>query len=488
MDQGRFEIEGMAVGEVISGKYRIDRVLGAGGMGVVVAAHHLQLDTKVAIKFLLPSMLADENAVARFAREARASVKITNEHVARVFDVGALDNGAPYIVMEYLDGSDLGSWLKSKGQLEVSEAVDFVLQACEALGEAHGLGIVHRDLKPANLFCIRRADGTRSVKVLDFGISKFMSGHSSTPAIAMTRTSAVMGTPYYMSPEQMESSRVVDGRTDIWALGVVLFELLSGRVPFLGDTLPEVCMKIATQIPPPLRTLRGDIPDEIDAAIRRCLEKDRRRRYNTVAELATDLAPFGPAGARARAERIVRTTSFADSGARPPSHHTVEATDSVFRGSGAPRTHFADGTISPLGNTSDAVPRRGVGWMIFGGAAVAAIGGAAIALLVVRSSSGPTRATSSANPTAAPPPGVTTSAPPVVLAPPVAQPTVTEPVLNTIDADAPEALAPARPPRDRPRPAAHGPAPVVQAPARPVPAAQSQVLPSNPSNDYDERK
>lgn len=159
-------------GETIAGKYRVERTLGQGGMGVVVAARHLHLQQSVAIKFLRPELMGGGEAVERFQREARAAVRIQNEHVARVLDVGALDSGVPYIVMEYLDGVDLAAWIEKQGPVPARQAVDFVLQACEALAEAHSLGIVHRDLKPANLFCIRRPDGALFVKVLDFGISR----------------------------------------------------------------------------------------------------------------------------------------------------------------------------------------------------------------------------------------------------------------------------------------------------------------------------
>jgi serine/threonine protein kinase len=183
---------GVREGDVLAGKYRVERVLGVGGMGVVVAAHHLQLNSKVALKFLLPDALHDSEAVARFAREAQAAVKIQSEHVARVTDVGTLPNGAPYMVMEYLEGEDLAAWIARRGPLPVEQAVEFVLHACVAVADAHALGIVHRDLKPANLFCVRRSDGQLSIKVLDFGISK-MTGSSGSPMGSVTRTSALMG-------------------------------------------------------------------------------------------------------------------------------------------------------------------------------------------------------------------------------------------------------------------------------------------------------
>jgi eukaryotic-like serine/threonine-protein kinase len=307
MGGGRNEVaSGVHEGDVIAAKYRVEKVLGSGGMGVVVAARHVDLNHKVAIKFLLPEMLWNPEAVARFAREARAAVQIKSEHVARVIDVGTLETGAPYIVMEFLDGVDLAQWVQERGALPVEQAIEFVLHACEALAEAHGLGIVHRDLKPANLFIVRGADGLYSAKVLDFGISKIASGNVASTNSELTRTTAKMGSPLYMSPEQMTASRDADSRSDIWALGIILYELVSGKLPFDGEALPEVCIKIATQAPQPLRALRPDIPTRIEATIFKCLEKDRNRRYGNVAELAMDLAEFGPRRARASADRISR--------------------------------------------------------------------------------------------------------------------------------------------------------------------------------------
>jgi eukaryotic-like serine/threonine-protein kinase len=304
MDNAFSHSPDLAVGDLIAGKYRFERVIGAGGMGKVVAARHIELDELVAIKFLLPEALGSEEAVTRFAREARAAVKIKSEHVARTFDVGTLPNGAPYLVMEYLEGADLSALLKERGALPVDQVVEFVLQASEAIAEAHGIGIVHRDLKPANLFCIRRPDGTTSVKVLDFGISK-MSGTSDSAALkSMTRTTAVLGSPYYMSPEQLQSCRNVDARTDIWSLGAILFELLSGRVPFDGETLPELCIKIAGERTPMIRERRPEVPAELERVICKCLEKDREQRFRHIGEFAAALGPFASRRARRSVERI----------------------------------------------------------------------------------------------------------------------------------------------------------------------------------------
>jgi serine/threonine-protein kinase len=292
-------------GDVVAGKYRVERVLGQGGMGVVLAAQHLQLDTKVALKLLLPEALGNSEAVARFLREARAAVRIHSEHVARVLDVGTLEDGAPYIVMEYLEGSDLSALLKTQGPLVVQQAVDFVLQACEAVADAHALGIVHRDLKPANLFCIRRSDGGAWIKVLDFGISKLTA--PGEVSHAMTSTSALMGSPLYMSPEQMLASKGVDIRTDIWALGVILFELLAGRPPFIAETVTELAIRVASQPAPPLGSIRRDVPGGLERVVARCLEKDRAARFANVAELAAALEGFGSGAAKLSVERILGT-------------------------------------------------------------------------------------------------------------------------------------------------------------------------------------
>ena len=221
-----FELGALAQpGQVLLGKYRIERVLGVGGMGAVVLATHLQLEERVAIKFLLSSVARQPDMVERFLREGRTAIKIRSEHCVRVLDVGTLEGGQPYMVMEFMEGRDLDATIRESGPLPIADAVDFVLQAGEALAEAHALGTVHRNLKPANLFVTRRADGSPSIKVLDFGISK-QAGAAGN--MGMTSTQAVMGSPLYMSPEQMRSSKDVDARADIWALGTVLYEAIAG--------------------------------------------------------------------------------------------------------------------------------------------------------------------------------------------------------------------------------------------------------------------
>ena len=296
-------------GQILAGKYRVERVLGQGGMGVVVAATHLQLGQLFALKFLLPHMCEHGEAVARFAREARAAVQIQSEHVARVTDVGSLESGAPYMVMEYLQGSDLSEVLHARGPLPIAEAVGFMLQACEAIAEAHALGIVHRDLKPANMFLTRRRDGSPLVKVLDFGISKALQETLVSPSV--TSTAAIMGSPLYMSPEQVRSSKSVDARSDVWALGVILQELLTGAPSYEAETASALMAMIAADPPTPLRQRRPDAPQQLEAVILRCLEKDRERRVPNVAEFARAIAPFGTAEARGSVERIARVLGHA---------------------------------------------------------------------------------------------------------------------------------------------------------------------------------
>ncbi len=299
-------------GEILDGKYRVDRVIGVGGMGVVVAATHVQLQTQVALKFLLPEVLSSPQIVERFVREARAAVRIQSEHVARVSDVGTLSSGAPYMVMEYLEGQDLADVLSKNGPLPVAQTVGYVLQACEAVAEAHALGIVHRDLKPANLFLVQRSRREPTIKVLDFGISKSADSES----LGLTKTSAIMGSPYYMSPEQMRSARDADTRSDIWALGIILYELLTGVPPFQGDTITEIVVLVTQGNVPPIRELRPDVPVGLDDIIARCLKREPQQRYADIVELAKALVPFGPPRSDVALEKISRILGTATS-ARP---------------------------------------------------------------------------------------------------------------------------------------------------------------------------
>jgi len=296
-------------GDLLADKYKVERVLGVGGMGVVVSAHHTQLEELVALKFLLPDCLDNADAVERFMREARAAVRIRSEHVARVVDIGKLNNGAPYMVMEYLEGADLAAILEKRGPLPAQEAVDYVLQASEAIAEAHALGIVHRDLKPSNLFLTTYADGAPLVKVLDFGISKLLETES---ARQLTATSATMGSPVYMSPEQIRSTKTVDTRSDIWSLGVILFELLAGKPPFEGNGATGVLASILMDAPIPLAQEAPQVAPELVAVVNACLEKKPDDRLQTIADLAFALLPFAGRNAKLSVERIANVLHAGD--------------------------------------------------------------------------------------------------------------------------------------------------------------------------------
>jgi serine/threonine protein kinase len=285
----------VSVGEIVGGKYFIERILGIGGMGVVAAANHEELDQRVALK-IMRAARSTPDAVDRFLREARAAVRLKSSHVAKILDVGTLDNGLPFMVMELLEGSDLASILERDGALPMETAVEYLLQACDAISEAHAMGIIHRDLKPENLFVTERRDGAPLVKVLDFGISKVM-GLEETPYSArraITHESVVMGSPSYMSPEQARSAKQVDARTDIWALGAILYEMVTGQRAFDAPTVADIFVKVLEKPPPPPPLVRPEVSERLSAIIVRCLEKDRDRRFASVDELARALEPHGP--------------------------------------------------------------------------------------------------------------------------------------------------------------------------------------------------
>jgi serine/threonine-protein kinase len=294
-------------GDLVADKYRIERLLGEGGMGHVYAAIHEQLGLRVAIKILSPTLSQNEDAVRRFSREARASVRIQSEHVARVLDVGQLAHGgAPYMVMEFLSGNDLSHELKERGALPTQEAIQYVLQASEAVAEAHALGVIHRDLKPANLFLTRRPDGSPLVKVLDFGIAKAIAPEQGAfePSPSLTATHSFLGSPAYMSPEQVRTPKSVDTRSDIWSLGTILYELLMGELPFRGSNALDLLAAVASDPMPSIRQKRPDVSPELEAVIAKCLEKKPGDRYESVAAFAQALAPHAPPASLQTVSRI----------------------------------------------------------------------------------------------------------------------------------------------------------------------------------------
>jgi serine/threonine-protein kinase len=421
------------IGEVIAEKYRVERVLGIGGMGIVLAVTHLQLGEPYAIKCLLPGGAADPETVERFMREARAAVRIKSEHIARVSDVGQLASGAPYILMEYLTGQDLSELLESAGPLSVRDAVEYVLQACTGIAEAHALGIVHRDLKPSNLFLTKRLDGASLVKVLDFGISKAL-GDGAPDNPSLTQTTSVFGSPAYMSPEQIRSAKNVDFRTDVWALGVILFELLTGKTPFTAETSGGLLSAIAADEPHRLRELRPDAGAELDAIVARCLEKKVQNRFQSVSELASALEPFRSANSLVSVGRIRRLSNA------PPTR-TVVPVAPLSSSRGLPVTEVDVGAATDKAWTTAPHPPKG------GRAILALVAAAVVASLAVggwyavlrshattpsaatRSAADPPAATSSQAPVASPAQATTSldPTPPSGSATPSAMPLATAP-------------------------------------------------------------
>ncbi len=471
--------EAFALGKVLDGKYRIEEVVGGGGMGVIVAARHLALDQRVAVKFLRPDLMHDAETVARFAREARAAVRIRSEHVAHVLDVGEAADGTPYMVMELLEGHTMAAELQGRGRLPIEEAVDFVLQLCEALAEAHALGIVHRDLKPENLFLADMAEGWRSLKVLDFGISKAALANDGV----LTQTLSMLGSPMYMSPEQIRATRDVDHRSDIWSVGIVLYELLAGRAAYQAGSITQLCVHVLEESPLPLLEAAPQVPPGLAEAVERCLEKDLRERYQNVGELAVDLLPFGPRRAHASVERVVSIVRAARMnrgelsvpGSAPtngePSSSAVNVSWSAGPPSAGPRRRRRR-SLRPL-------YAFGAGMCV---ATLAASVGAIAWQRALRPGAAPALALSAADtPSLVAPPAFAAPAPPDALLAPAAP----------ADPAAPAALAAARPgvgaPRSsgpRARPAAAPRASASAAPLKatpPAPAAPPQAAPPAPA-------
>jgi eukaryotic-like serine/threonine-protein kinase len=416
-------------GDVIAGKYLVERILGMGGMGIVLAARHLELDETVAIKMLLPHLPSSGESATRFVREAKAAIKIRNEHVVRILDVARTPAGSPYIVMEYLEGLDLGQLVEKNGPLPAGDAVEYVLQACEAIAAAHAMGIVHRDLKPANLFLARASDGAPCVKVLDFGISKLSEGWSGDSP-GLTSTATVMGTPCFMSPEQLRSTRDVDARADIWSMGAILHALLTGSPPYDGESNADVSAKIIRDEPTPLRVLRPGSPEALEAAILKCLQKDPEKRYADVSALADALAAVvareSTKAAAARVSRIASGTAATAATVRATSDPDVRIV-SPLAASGQEPTR----TSSAWGETRREERRkRRVAWGIV---AAGLIGGVTVfAALRVRTEPAPSA-------TAAPGPAATAVAP--VQLPQPAAPQTPSAVAPSATAQAPVATA-----------------------------------------------
>ncbi len=407
-------------GDLIAGKYRVEAQIGSGGMGIVVSARHVAMGHRVAIKILkLHEERDPHGAVLRFVREARAAARIQSDHVVRVLDVAALPDGTPYMVMELLEGGDLRALLEERGPLPVEEAVGYALQACEGLAEAHASGVIHRDLKPSNLFLTKKSNGTEVLKLLDFGISKVLPRAGEA---GITTTGALMGSPLYMAPEQMRSSKMVDQRADVWSIGCILYELLSGRSPFEGDSIPEVCLSVMGADPLPIAKFRAGIPRDLEAVLVRCMQKTRESRFESMGVLARALEPVASPLSRvhpARANVAARPVRDAVPGdgdvAARPVPRTAFASRPEAETGAAPRAEHDSLRSWSAGKLR---PRRfKTAWIALGGAI--AVGGLMIGAVVTRTSEPPPdpggKSTAVA-PTGARPATVDSSAPPVATA------------------------------------------------------------------------
>jgi eukaryotic-like serine/threonine-protein kinase len=364
------------IGSVVDNKYLVERLLGAGGMGLVFLAQHVELGRPVAVKLIRRELMETESVAERFLREARAAARIQSEHVGRVLDVGRLSTGEPFIVMEYLLGEDLAQLLLTQ-RLEPAEAVDLLLEACEAIAEAHQMRIVHRDLKPENLFLAQKPDNTVTIKVLDFGISKQL---GEAEHRVLTKASTTLGSPQYMAPEQMEGGHV-DVRADVWALGAILYEMLTGRRAFEGETLAQVCVQVLSGKVTPLQEIVPDVPSDLADAIAQCLRPARDERFVSVAALANALAPFGTARSRVSANRIasvlgVRATDPASRNSVPPPTQQSVLVDALQRTEvGAPSEAATSAVVPASSRTVGVVNRRrGRTSIVLGLAAVALVG------------------------------------------------------------------------------------------------------------------
>lgn len=480
-------------GELIAGKYRVERTIGQGGMGVVLAARHLGLDEMVAVKLIRAERVGASDALARFEREARAVARLKSEHVARVFDVDRLPEGDPYMVMELIDGADLHAIVKERGALPPHEAAELIMQACEGLAEAHALGMVHRDLKLKNLFLTQRRDGRPLVKVIDFGVVKILNGTSddsatrinheevTTPNVGvdeaqLTGTSMLVGSVHYMAPEQIRASNNVDSRADVWSLGVCLFALLTNQLPFDGKSLIEICAAIQARPVPDVRTHVPSIPPELAAIVTRALEKDVRRRYADVGELALALTPFSrDHAAVARIATILESATGTSSGvSKGPSRVTAAPAVTAVLDAPGESTMDAAAIGSLVSRRPDAQPSTAKNrWLMAGALASLAVAIATVTLY---------RRAVTAEPTGHVTPIVATAvpAPETPALPPHAQPPIPTGIALSpppvyVDPSAVPVLPPSTPTAQPPPPAAHAPKrPPPPAPRRPPPAPKPE--------------
>jgi serine/threonine protein kinase len=476
-------------GAIVEGKYQVEHVLGRGGMGIVVAATHLTLRERVALKFLLVRDDSADDFAARFKREAQVSARLRSEHVARVIDVGMWQGRAMYMVMEFLAGTDLRKLLRAQGPLSVETAIGYMVQVCEGMAEAHAHNVVHRDLKPSNLYLTKRPDGSDLVKILDFGISKW--NPTDEEAGELTRTGVVLGSPKYVAPEQVFGSTVVDARADVWSLGAIFYEMLAGRPPFYFPTFARVCAELASGKPPPsLLEKRPDVPPAVEAVILRCLERDVSQRIPNVAELAGELlAAVGSPHAHAMRTRLYAMLETR-SGGMPiatGSHPIASGQYSSFMTHSSMRRAYTSPIEEPEDEAEPSAKKR----TLVMGAALAVALGVGTFFLANRISPPAAATAAAASPPALPAPVVPAAVQPTAKPQPV-EAAPAAPAAASAEAKAPAKESPVRPayrpaPRYTPAPARPAPqpaaAPVQEAPkpaAAPAPEPPPKRAPANP--------
>ena len=300
-------LEDPLVGQTLAGKYRIEKLIKTGGMGSVYRGKHVLMDKTVAIKVLRPSLAGDDAVVARFSREAKAASKISHPHAVNVTDFGEAEDGVVFLVMEYLDGRTLKEIINKEGPLALDRVIEIVRQVAGALDVAHSQGVVHRDLKSENIMLVHH-DGDEWAKVLDFGIAKIRQPEGAHDT-EITQANLVVGTPQYMSPEQCSQSGGLDARSDIYSLGVILYEMLAGRVPFAGDSATAIMMKQVQDSPPSILSSRSDLPAAVDGVIKRALAKQPIDRFQSAGELAAALSAAESDESSAPAQVAVASTA-----------------------------------------------------------------------------------------------------------------------------------------------------------------------------------